>query len=330
MVFASTFLDKLPTHPREEGEGKKILDKLENDPGLSVRIEYRCERNTLEPVKPGELKGVHAIIADVEDYPGPVLSQAGTRSGGSLQLIARYGVGVNSVDLEAATGSGVIVTNCPGCNSVPVAEWAHSTIMDVAGLRILHHGRASTGHGKGGPSRIDISGKTLGVVGTGAIGKAVVKLMSGYGVKVLACDPFPDTGWAGTCSARYITLAELCSQADIITLHASAGETIIGENELALMKPTTILVNCARGFLVDTGSAYAAVKEGRIWGYGLDEVWTDRELPLEGLNIVLSPHVGSDTDRGKAVMQLMTARAVADFMNGNTPPHVVNPEVLGS
>ncbi len=329
VVFATSFLDELVTHPREEGEGKKILDGLEKHPGLSVRVEYRCDRNTLEPVDPAELQGVQAVIADIEDYDATVLSHAGIKAGGSLELIARYGVGFNSIDLEAATGSGVAVTNCPGCNSVPTAEWAHSTILAVAGRRILQHGRASTGGGKGGPSRIDISGRTLGVVGTGAIGKAVVKLMSGYRMKLLACDPFPDLEWAGGTGAQYVTLAELCSQADIITLHAAAGKTIIGKKELALMKPTAVLVNCARGVLVDTRSAYAAVKEGRIFGYGLDEVWTDRDLSLEGLNIVVSPHVGSDTDCGKAMMQLMSARAVADFMNGKTLPHIVNPDVLG-
>ena len=89
------------------------------------------------------------------------------------------------------------------------------------------------------------------------------------------------------------------------------------------MKQTAILVNCARGILVDYEAAYQAVKAGRIWGYGIDEIWLDKNLPLEGLNIIVSPHVGSDTDKGKIGMQLMSTQSVVDFMKGKIPEYVV-------
>ncbi len=99
--------------------------------------------------------------------------------------------------------------------------------------------------------------------------------------------------------------ARAYKNADVITLHASSNEMIIGENEIDMMKSTTILVNCARGLLVDNRAAYHAVKDNKIWGYGLDEIWTEPDLPLDNLNFIVSSHVGSDTDQGKIGMQLM-------------------------
>ena len=94
------------------------------------------------------------------------------------------------------------------------------------------------------------------------------------------------------------------------------------------MSPTTVLVNCARGILVDNKAVYQAVKNEKIWGYGLDEIWTEKDLPLDGLNIIVSSHVGSDSDMGKIGMQMMSTEAVVDYVKGNPLKHVVNPAVL--
>ena len=153
--------------------------------------------------------------------------------------------------------------------------------------------------------------------------------MSGYDVEILAYDLYPDTNWAKANNATYVTLDELYAQSDIITIHAAASEQLIGEKEVALMKETTILVNCARGILTDNRAIYNAVKAGKIWGYGLDEIWLEDDLPLdESLNIIVSSHVGSDTDSGKIGMQVMSTEAVVDFVNGKTPIYVVNKDVL--
>ena len=95
------------------------------------------------------------------------------------------------------------------------------------------------------------------------------------------------------------------------------------------MKQTTILVNCARGILVDYKAAYNAVKERKIWGYGVDEIWQDKSLPLEESNIIVSPHVGSDTDKGKIGMQIMSTHSVIDFLEGKISKYAINREVLG-
>ncbi len=329
LVTAVSFLDKLVAAPPDEGKASKMLDELAAGSGGALTVEYRCNRSPLEPMSTEELKDVRAIIADLESYDRELLSIVGVKAGGPLELIARYGVGMNSVDIKAATEHGVMVTNCPGAPSLSTAEWALATIMSVAGKRILQHQRASAGKLKAGSSRLDVSGKTLGIIGTGSIGKTVAGLMAGYSMKLIAHDPFPDDAWAAQADARYVDLDTLCREADIITLHAATGDTIIGAKELQLMHPTTVLVNCARGIHVDTRAAHAAVSGGRIWGYGVDETWTEKDLSLEGLNIVTSPHVGSDTDLGKILMQLMSTQAVVDFVNGTTPEYVANREVLG-
>ncbi len=328
LVLATSFLDDLFTHPQEEGQAKEMLELFVNNSTEDIVIEYRVDRDPNLPLSPEELKDVVAIIADLEVYDKPLLDKVGIKNGGDLRLISRYGIGYSSIDLKAATENGVIITNAPGCNAMPTAEWAQSTIMAVAGRRILQYKTASIGKPKDGPSRLDVSGKTLGVIGTGTIGRNVVKLMNGFDMKVLAYDLYPNKEWADRNRVQYVSLEEIYSQADFITLHASASEQIIGEKELNMMRPATALINCARGILVDNRAAWKAVKEGRIWGYGLDEVWLEKDLPLDGLNIIVSSHVGSDTDMGKIGMQIMSVEAVLDFMQKRFPKYVVNKEVL--
>ncbi|MFP4566047.1 MAG: NAD(P)-dependent oxidoreductase [Spirochaetaceae bacterium] len=327
IVFATSFLDELITHPPEEGTGTRILDSLEADTG--VRIDYRCERHPTEPLTPAELDGATAVIADLEHYDAGLLDRVGVGAGGTLGLIARYGIGYDSIDVAAATAAGVIVSNTPGANARPTAEWAVATMLDVAGRRIPHYRSARSGRPKQGPSRLDVSGRTVGVVGTGSIGKHVVELLSGFRMNVIATDPYPDEEWAREHGVSYVSLEELCSRAQFITLHAAVKKQLIGPAQLDLMHPTTVLINCARGQLVDEEAAYRAVMDGELWGYGLDEIWTREDLDLDGLNIAVSPHVGSDTDSGKANMQAASARAVSDYVRGGRPDSVVNPEVLG-
>jgi D-3-phosphoglycerate dehydrogenase len=322
LILATSFLDELLTHPKAEGRAGQMLETLAQN-HTDIEIVYRCDRHPEQPFQTEELEDVVAIIADLEKYDRPLMSKVSNTSGGSLSLISRYGVGCSSVDIDAATDYGIIVTNTPGCNSLPTAEWTQSTIMDVAGRRILHQATASNGKPKQGPSRLDVSGKTLGVIGTGSIGKYV-----GYDLEVLAYDIYPDDEWANKNDVRYTSLQNIYKNANIITLHASSTEMIIGEDELKLMNPTTILVNCARGLLVDNRAAYKAVKENRIWGYGLDEIWTESDLPLDNLNIIVSSHVGSDTDMGKIGMQIMSTESVIDYMHHKIPKYVVNKEVL--
>ena len=328
LVLATSFLDDLMTHPEEEGKARRILDELAEASDGSIEIEYRCDRDRTKPLEAEELIRVTAVISDLEFYPRDLLKEVGAVSGGTLRLISRYGVGFDAVDLEAATDYGIMVSNCPGCNARPTAELSVATILDVAGRRIPHHETASRGKTKEGPSRLDVSRKTVGIIGTGSIGKHVFGLMKGFNVTGVAYDLYPDSAWAEQSGVRYLDSPDaVFEQADIITLHASSNDTIITQTQIDLMRQTTVLVNCARKHLVDNEAVYYAVKQGKIWGYGMDEIW-DLDLPLDGLNIVVSPHVGSDTDMGKIGMQVMSAQSVVDYMQGVKPLSIVNKAVL--
>ncbi len=330
LVLSTSFMDPLITHPKEEGEAARMLARLAGGSDGKIRIDYRCDRDPRDPLSGAELDRTAATIADLELYSREVLQEVGAGAGGPLKLIARYGVGYDTVDLEAAVEFGVIVTNCPGCNAMPTAELTVATILDIAGRRIPHYETASRGKTKEGPSRLDVFGKTLGTIGTGAIGKNVFRLMKGYEVKGIAYDPFPDRKWAEKAGVEYLdSIDAVCKRSDIITLHAASNDTLIDERRIRSMRPTTVLINCARRHLVDNEAVYRAVERGELWGYGMDEIW-HLDLPLQGLNIVVSPHVGSDTDMGKIGMQVMSAQAVVDFMEGFKPRHVVNREVLKS
>ncbi len=324
VVFATSFLDDLSTEPPGSGEGVRLLGELADSSAGKVKVTYNCDRDPSRPLTPQELAGVRAVIADLETYPASLLERVGPKGGGDLELIARYGVGYDSVDLDAATKAGITVTNTPGANTVPTAEWAVATILDIAGRRVPHHQRASQGLSKAGPSRLDVSGRTLGIVGTGAIGRTVAELLGGFNMRVIAYDPYPQQEWAQANGVTYVDFHALCGEADFITLHAATKKQIVGPQEIELMKPTTALINCARGVLVDNRAVYDAVKEGRLFGYGLDEVWPHADLPLQGLNIAVSPHVGSDTDGGKAGMQQLSAEAVVEFFSGKTPRFALN------
>jgi len=330
LVLATSFLDDLMTHPIEEGKASRMLDELAEGSDGSIEIEYRCDRDRTKPLEAEELARVAAVISDLELYPRALLQAVGTANGGALRLISRYGVGFDAVDLEAATEYGIMVSNCPGCNARPTAELTVATILGVAGRRIPHHETASRGETKEGPSRLDVSGKTIGIIGTGSIGKHVFGLMKGFNVSGVAYDLYPDHAWAEQAEVRYLNSPDaVCEQADIITLHASSNDTIVTRTQIDLMRLTTVLVNCARRHLVDNEAVYHAVRRGKIWGYGMDEIW-DLDLPLDGLNIVVSPHVGSDTDMGKIGMQVMSAQAVVDYMLGIKPLSIVNKEVLNA
>jgi D-3-phosphoglycerate dehydrogenase len=328
LVLATSFLDDLMTHPEEEGKARRILDDLAEGSNGRIEIEYRCDRDRTIPLDAEELVRVTAVISDLELYQRELLQEVGAASGGTLKLISRYGVGFDAVDLEAATEYGVMVSNCPGCNARPTAELSVATILDVAGRRIPHHETASRGKMKEGPSRLDVFGKTVGIIGTGSIGKHVFGLMKGFNISGVAYDLYPDSAWAEQAGVRYLKSPDaVCEQADIITLHASSNDAIITQTQIDLMRQTTVLVNCARKHLVDNEAVYDAVQQGKIWGYGMDEIW-DLDLPLDGLNIAVSPHVGSDTDMGKIGMQVMSAQSVVDYMQGLKPLSIVNKEVL--
>jgi D-3-phosphoglycerate dehydrogenase len=249
-----------------------------------------------------------------------------------LKVVSKHGVGVDNVDVPAATRAGVIVTNTPGANQVAVAEMAVALIMALTRKTAYHDIVVKSG----GWSRIigtELAGKTVGLVGLGRIGKEVVLRLKGFQVKFLAYDVYQDNTFAAENGVRFVTLDELLSESDIVTLHAvltSDTQGFIGEKELRRMKPGAFLVNTARGGLVDEQALYQALSENRLAGAGLDvfaeEPPKNSPLLQLGDKVLLTPHLGAQTTETVLRMGQMAAENIVQVLRGERPMGLVNPD----
>lgn len=249
-----------------------------------------------------------------------------------LKVVSKHGVGVDNVDVPAATRAGVIVTNTPGANQVAVAEMAVALIMGLT-RKLSYH---DTVVKSGGWNRIigtELAGKTVGLVGLGRIGKEVVLRLKGFMVKFLAYDVYQDNAFAVDNGVEFVTLDKLLAESDIVTLHAiltADTQFLIGEKELARMKPGAYLVNTARGGLIDEQALYRALKENRLAGAGLDvfadEPPANSPLLQLGDKVLLTPHLGAQTTETVLRMGRMAAENIVQVLSGERPVGLVNPE----
>jgi D-3-phosphoglycerate dehydrogenase len=249
-----------------------------------------------------------------------------------LKVVSKHGVGVDNVDVPAATRAGVIVTNTPGANQVAVAEMAVALIMALT-RKLAYH---DTVVKSGGWSRIigtELEGKTVGLVGLGRIGKEVVLRLKGFRVKFLAYDVYQDNAFAAEHGVRFVALDELLAESDVVTLHAvltADTQRFMGEKELARMKPGAYLVNTARGGLVDEQALYRALAENRLAGAGLDvfaeEPPTNSPLLQLGDKVLLTPHLGAQTTETVLRMGRMAAENIVQVLRGERPVGLVNPD----
>jgi len=274
------------------------------------------------------LEGCQAVLASVEEYTPDVLAAA------KLRVVARVGVGYDAVHVPAATASGTLVTITPGTNEHSVAE---QTIAMLTGIYRGYPTRDLIVR-KGFWERKSLPrlwGKTLGLVGLGRIGKAVVPRAQGLGLKVIAYDPFPDTNFAAASNVTLVSLDELFAQADAVSLHLPAtAETtdLINARTLKLMKPGSVLLNTSRGALVDEDALLAALRSGHLLGAGLDVFKTEplpADSPFRGLeNVLLSPHTGGLDIQSIIDMSTLAAHCVAELFLGRWPDGcVVNAEL---
>ena len=223
---------------------------------------------------------------------------------GNLKVIGRAGIGVDNVDIPAATARGIIVMNTPFGNSITTAEHAITLMLSLA--RQIPEADASTRAGKWEKNKflgVEIFGKTLGVIGCGNIGSIVADRALGMKMKVIAYDPFLSDDRAVNLGVEKVELEELLRRADFITLHTPLTEktrNIINADTLKLAKKSLRLINCARGGLVDEAALYDALSAGRIAGAALDVFVTEpaAESPLFSLpNVVCTPHLGASPPR---------------------------------
>lgn len=256
-----------------------------------------------------------------------------------LRVISNYAVGYDNIDVPEATKRGIMVTNTPGVLTETTADLAFALILATA--RRIAEADKYTRMGiwkTWGPMLLlgrDVYGATLGIIGFGRIGQAVARRAKGFNMRILYYDIKRNEEAERELGAEYRDLPSLLREADIVSIHTPlTKETyhMIGEKELSLMKPTAILVNTARGAVVDQKALYKVLKEKRIFGAGLDvyeKEPIDKDDPLIELdNVVLLPHIGSASVETREKMAIMAAENLLAGLRGERPKHLVNPEVL--
>ncbi len=270
---------------------------------------------------------VDAIMAGTEPITARVLDAAPR-----LKIVARRGVGYDSVDLAAATARGVVVTVAAGVLADAVADHAFGLLL-AAARQIPRLDRDVKAGGWDRTPSLDVSGKTLGIVGFGAIGRAVTRRGAGFGMRILAHDALPDAIAADGLGVTLCELDTLLAESDFVTIHVpltASTRGMIGDAALRRMKPTAVLINTSRGDVIDEAALLRALQEGRLAGAGLDVFHDEpvRDLSLVGLDqVVATPHVAAHTRETQAQVECASAEAVIAVLREERPPHVVNPEV---
>lgn len=247
----------------------------------------------------------------------------------SLRVVANMAVGFDNIDVAEATRRGILVCNTPGVLTETTADFTWALLL-AAARRVVEGDRLTRtgGFHAWGPLMLlgqDLWGSTLGIVGYGRIGQAVARRAAGFGMEVLHASPSSPTA---------MPLDDLLARSDFVSLHCrldASTRHLIGAPQLRRMKPSAILVNTARGPVVDEAALVMALREGWIAGAGLDVY--EREPELEsGLaelpNVVLAPHIASASHRTRDLMATMAADCIVAVLRGERPPHLVNPEAL--
>jgi D-3-phosphoglycerate dehydrogenase len=248
-----------------------------------------------------------------------------------LKVIARAGVGLDNVDIPAATAAGVMVVNAPTSNIVSAAELAIALLM--ASARFVSPANAALRNGKWARSKYtgaEIFEKTLGIVGFGRIGQLVAHRMQAFGMDVVAYDPYLQPARAAQLGVRLVELDELLKVSDFITIHLpKTKETanLIGVEALKKVKPTVRIINAARGGVLDEAALFDAITEGRVAGAGLDVFSTEpcTDSPLFTLDqVVATPHLGASTDEAQERAGIAVAVSVRKALAGELVPDAVN------
>lgn len=265
------------------------------------------------------LGGVEAAIVGVVPMTAHVLENAP-----SLKVVSAHGVGVDHIDLEAATRLGVIIANCPGANDQAVADLTIGLMVSIA-RQIPQVDRDVRGGKWGRYEGSELWKKTLGLIGLGRIGRGVAKRASGFDMQVLAYDPYVDEKQAEAIGVRMTSLAEVIASADFLSLHATLTEEtrhLIGKRELEQIKPSAFMINTARGGLVDEEALYTALVEGKLAGAALDAFTAEPPVGsplLELKNVVVTPHIGAHTKEAIERVGVLAAQNVVQALHTGEP-----------
>lgn len=314
-VFVSTTSFLKP----QNAEAKQLLESyfdeiVYNELGIPLKDEQILER----------LEGCDAYIAGLDYITEDVIEKMPK----SVKVISRYGVGTDRVDIEAAKKRGIVVTNTPGANSTAVAELAFALMLNAARNITALHIAVTDGQWPRCQGR-ELSGKVLGIVGMGAIGKQIAVRARAFDMEVVAYDPFFDKEFAATHDIRQAELEGLLKCADFVTLHVPLNDQtrhMINEDSIKIMKKNAIIINTARGGLIDEEAAAKALKDGQLGGLGLDAFEEEPLLdsPLKNLpNVIFTPHTGAHTDEAVAKMGLMSVKNAISVLNGDDCKYIL-------
>jgi D-3-phosphoglycerate dehydrogenase len=310
------------------GEGKDILESV-----CDIVYEPWIEQNPIKLYKAEDLAakiaevGATVLVCESDNVNGPVMEQP-------LKVIGCTRGDPVNVDVEAATKAGIPVLRAPGRNADGVAEICIALLFAVNRGVVVADKECRAGEiyrdGTIPYQRFrawQLAGKTVGLVGYGAVAHALAWRLQGLGMKVIAYDPY-------VAEATY-SLDDLLAEADVVSMHAPVLDStrgMIGAEQFAKMKPGAVYINAARAALHDTEAMVAALQSGHLGGAGLDHFdheWLDPKSALASLpNVVLTPHIGGATYDTEANHSLLIARGVAAVLSGEVPDNCVNPEVL--
>lgn len=283
-----------------------------------------------------KVRNRHGIITMLNDKVDAELMQ---QAGSQCRIFANYAVGYNNIDIPAATERGIFISNTPDVLTDATADMAWALLL-AAARRVVEGDRTVRSGGFTGWSPlfmlgVEVTGKTLGIIGAGRIGQAVARRAQGFGMKILytANNPRPD--FEKETGASFSGLDVLLSQSDFVSIHVPLTPLthhMIGADEFAIMKESSVLINTARGPIVDETALAAALRGGLIRAAGLDVYEREPEVEAELLaldNAVLCPHLGSSTLETRERMGLMAAENVLAALRGGIPPQCLNPQAGG-
>jgi phosphoglycerate dehydrogenase-like enzyme len=278
-----------------------------------------------------DLAAAHAALV-----AGRLWDAAMMDSAPELRVLARTGIGIDNVDLAAATERGILVTNTPDGPTISTAEHAIALVLAVAKRVTICQRRLRDAEGDyhRRHEALELSGATLGLLGVGRIGRRMAAFGQALGMEVIATDPYVESADVGL--VELVDLPELLARSDVLSLHAPlTAETRhrIDAAALALMRPGAVLVNCARGGLVDHDALVTALESGHLGGAGLDCTEPEPLPPDHPLlhrdDVIVTPHVASATDAGRLRMLEMAIEQVTMALDGQRPTHLCNPDVWG-
>lgn len=294
---------------------------------LGPDFEIRSVDGTDRPALLDALGSAHAILV----RSATQVDAEAIAAAPSLQVIARAGVGLDNVDITAATAAGVMVVNAPTSNIISAAELTVGHILSLARHIPAAHSALAQGLWKRSKyTGVELYEKTVGIIGLGRIGALITARLQAFGVQVVAYDPYVTSARAQQLGVTLLPLEELLAASDFITIHMpKTAETtgMISDEQLALMKPTAFLVNVARGGLIDEDALHRALVAKTIAGAGLDVFVKEppTDSPLLALeNVVVTPHLGASTDEAQEKAGVSVARSVRLALSGELVPDAVN------